>query len=75
MHSRFGSRASKMCALVAAAVALPLLAYGQDNLNEDGHHKHHKKDPPAVPEVNPAWVLVPVFGAILLYSYRRGSRA
>jgi hypothetical protein len=65
MYSRFFSRSCKMCALVAATVALPLLAYGK------------KKDPPPpVPEVNAGWVLAPIAGAILIFSsWRQFSRA
>jgi hypothetical protein len=30
---------------------------------------------PAAPEVNTAWVLVPFLGGVLLYSWRRLSKA
>jgi hypothetical protein len=82
MYSRFVRRASKICALAAAAAALPIFAYagtdngqgngGQNNGNQNGHHKNV----PAVPEANAGWVLVPLVGAILLYSsWRQFSRA
>ena len=74
-------RICKICALLAATLVLPILAYagtdngngndGQNNGQQNGHHK----DPPAVPEVNPAWVLLPISGVVMLLSWRRLSRA
>jgi hypothetical protein len=62
----------KVCALLAATLILPALAYA----DKDGKDKDKVKDPgdkdiPIVPEVNAAWVLVPFFGAVLLFSSRR----
>ena len=72
-------RISKLCALLAATATLSTLAYagtdngkgndGQNNGQQNGH-----KDP-VVPEVNTVWVLVPIAGAVLLYSWRRFSRS
>jgi hypothetical protein len=70
----------KLCALVAAALILPALAYagtdngkgndGQNNGNQNGRDKV-----PVVPEANAGWVLVPFFGAVLLFSARQLFRA
>lgn len=70
----------KVCALVAASMILPVLAYastdngkgngGTNNGNQNGHDKM-----PVVPETNAAWVLVPFFGAVLLFSARQFFRA
>jgi hypothetical protein len=79
-------RVCRPCAIVAVALILPALAYagtddgkgnnGQNNGQQNGHH-HHKdpKDPPAVPEVNPIWLLLPISGAVMLLSWRQISRA
>jgi hypothetical protein len=71
---------SKVCALVAATLIIPALAYaGTDNgKGNDGQNngKQNGRDKiPVVPEANTAWVLVPFFGAVLLYSCRQFSRA
>jgi hypothetical protein len=78
-------RVCRPCAIVAVALILPALAYagtddgkgnnGQNNGQQNGHH-HHKdpKDPPAVPEVNPIWLLLPISGAVMLLSWRQISR-
>ena len=55
----------KVCALLAATLILPALAYA----DKDGKDKD--KHIPIVPEANAAWVLVPFFGAVLLLSSRR----
>ena len=61
----------KVCALLAATLILPALAYA----DKDDKDKDKGKDPgdniPIVPEANAAWVLVPFFGAVLLFSSRR----
>ena len=81
--SSFPSRdhLSKVCALVAAALILPVLAFagtdngqgnnGQNNGKQNGKVKND--DPPvsAVPEANAGWVLVPFFGIVLLFSARQ----
>ena len=73
----------KVCALVAATLILPALAYAKDiqwdKWDKDvqwdkGHRwdKGDKGDPriSAVPEANTGWVLVPFMGAVLLFSAR-----
>ena len=79
MKHDFYKRVGMACALVAATSLLPLLAYAdkdKDKAKEDNDrgYRQHQKDP-VVPEVNTAWVLVPIAGAVLLLSYRRFSRA
>jgi hypothetical protein len=71
----------KVCALSAAALILPVLAFagtdngqgnnGQNNGNQYGKGKN--ADPPvsAVPEANAGWVLIPFFGIVLLFSARQ----
>ena len=66
----------KVCALLAATLILPALAYAdKDGKDKDGKDKDKGKDPgdkiPIVPEANAAWVLIPFFGAVLLFSSRR----
>jgi hypothetical protein len=81
LHPRLFKQICKIGALLAATLVLPVLAYaGTDNgIGNDGQNngqqKRHHKDPPAVPEVNPVWVLLPLSGAVLLLSWRRFSRA
>ena len=71
----------KVCALVTASMILPALAYadhdnGKWNKGDKDEHRredHNKdkgrdKEVPAVPETNAGWVLVPFFGAVLLFS-------
>ena len=65
-----------LCALVAATLIIPALSFGgtdngkgnggQNNGNQNGHNK----PVPVVPEANAGWVLVPFFGAVLLFSAR-----
>jgi hypothetical protein len=85
-----------ICALVAAALILPTLAYAEadhgggsnaqnkGNLyshgnrdKDDGHwfgqKDHHRVS--AVPEANTGLVLLPIAGAILLFSSRQLARA
>jgi hypothetical protein len=79
-YPRFLDRVGKVCVLLAATLILPVLAYagtdngkgnnGQNNGKQNGHDNI-----PVVPEANAVWVLVPFFGAVLLYSWRRLSRA
>jgi hypothetical protein len=65
---RFHSRIGKVAALVVAAtLILPLLAHA-------GPGPIHPPGPPVVPEVNPVWVLIPVAGAVLLFSRRQFTR-
>jgi hypothetical protein len=79
MYPRFHNRIGKVCALVAAALVLPSLAFaggGNDN-NQGGNNNNQGGDRPfaATPEANAAWVLAPFFGAVLLFSWRRFSRS
>jgi hypothetical protein len=70
---RFYNRIGRVCAL-SAILLLPLVAYADPgNLDNKGNHKGwgKKHDPPAVPEVNSVWVLIPVVGAVLFFSARR----
>jgi hypothetical protein len=68
----FFNRIGKFCVLVAASLLLPILAHaGPPPLPPPPPPGH----PPAVPETNAAWVLIPFFGAVLLYSWRQFSRA
>jgi hypothetical protein len=78
---RLKSRVRTLSALVAASIVLPALAYaGHDNdkknsdRGNDGRGDNDKRhgDPhvSAVPEANAGWVLIPFFGAVLLFSAR-----
>jgi len=60
----------KLSALVAACLIIPAIAYaGNGNGGQsNGNHKGGGHKPPAVPEVNPTLVLIPVLGAALLLS-------
>ena len=66
----------RICALVAASLILPALAYAdrdndKDNRGRgDNDERHGNPRISAVPEANAGWVLVPFFGAILLFSAR-----
>jgi hypothetical protein len=74
MHFRRQNRIGKACALIAATLILPVLAYAQTNPNGTKQNGI-KQDVPIVPEVNPALVLVPLLGCVMLYSWRRLSRS
>jgi hypothetical protein len=70
----------KICALLAATLILPILAYagtdnGKGNDGKNNGHQYGHDKVPIVPEVNPVWVLLPFSGAVLLLSWRRFSRA
>src|ERR1700719_935226 len=80
------TRVRTFSAVVAASIALPALAYA-DHDNDRGNHwragndEHHERGDndkhqgnqqiPVVPEANAGWVLVPFFGAVLLFSARQ----
>jgi hypothetical protein len=77
-------RFRKVCALVTASIILPVLAYadhdsgkwnkGDKDEHRSGDHdtdKGRDKDVPVVPEANAGWVLIPFFGAVLLFSARQ----
>jgi hypothetical protein len=67
----------KVCALVAASLILPALAYAdrdndKDNRGRgDNDERHGNPRISAVPEANAGWVLVPFMGAVLLFSARK----
>ena len=73
----------KVCALVAASLILPALAYAdhdggkgnKGNNDRKGDNDRGDKHIPVVPETNAGWVLVPFFGAVLLFSARQLFRA
>jgi len=86
---RLHNRILKGCALVAAALVLPALAYADrdhdrgssrdkdEHRADDRDRDDHDRDSqiPIVPEANAGWVLIPFVGAVLLFSWRRFSRA
>jgi hypothetical protein len=79
MRRDFYKRVGKVCVLVATTSLLPLLAYADKDKDKgkedkDRDDRRHQQ-PPAVPEVNAAWVLVPFVGTVLLLSWRRFSDA
>ena len=67
----------KVCALVAASLILPALAYADHDKDRDNHwrgdndDRHGDPHISAVPEANAGWVLVPFMGAVLLFSARK----
>ncbi len=71
----------KVCALVAATLILPALAYagqhgqGGNGQGGNGQGGNGQGNIPAAPEANAGWVLVPFFGAVLLFSARQLFRA
>ena len=82
LHNHF----RKVCALVAASLILPALAYADRDNDKDNHWRadndeHHgrgdndkhqgNQQVPVVPEANAGWVLVPFIGAVLLFSARK----
>ena len=77
-NSRFLNRLGKICAVLAFTFILPMLGYagtdngtgkgGQNNGKQNGHDNDKI---PVAPEANVAWVLVPFFGAVLLFSARQ----
>jgi hypothetical protein len=71
-------RLHKVCALLAATLILPALAYAQDQggNNQGGNNNNQGGGGiPAAPEANAGWVLVPFFGVVLLFSARQLFRA
>ena len=88
IYSQFKNGVSKLCVLVAATLICQVLAYAdrdvgrgdRDNkdehgwVNDDGD-RHRDRNPQAVPEANTGWVLIPVFGVVLLFSAREYLRA
>jgi hypothetical protein len=85
---KYSQLSRKACALLAATLMLPVLAYADHDggkgtkVDNDEHrwgdhdtHRDRDRHFPVVPEANAGWVLVPFFGAVLLYSWRQFSRA
>jgi hypothetical protein len=81
---RLHNRIRKGCALFAATLILPTLAYAdrdQDRGNNRDKDEHWGRDRdrddriPIVPEANAGWVLIPFVGAVLFFSWRQFSRA
>lgn len=81
---RLHNHVGKACALLAACLILPALAYaGTDNGKGNDDHNNGKQygkgntapEPRAVPEANTGIVLVPFIGAVLLFSARQLFRA
>jgi hypothetical protein len=66
-------RLTKVCALLAATLILPVLAYAQQN--NQGQNNNNQGQISPVPEANAGWVLIPFFGAVLLFSARQLFRA
>ena len=74
----FKNHISKIFAIVAASLILPVLAYagtdhgkgngGQNNGNQYGKTKNGDPSVSSVPEANPGIVLIPFVGAVLLVS-------
>ncbi len=72
----------KALALAAATLVLPILVYaGTDNGKGNNGNNNGKQNGkgvssiPVVPEANAGWVLLPLVGAVLLFSSRRLLRA
>lgn len=83
MYPKVHERICKVCALLAASLILPTLAIADHDNGKwikgdrDEHHwgdKGRDQDQdrriPVVPEANAGLVLVPFFGAVLLFSAR-----
>jgi hypothetical protein len=65
---RSQNRVRKICALMAATLILPALAFAQNN---QGQNNNNQGNPPRAPEGNAGWVLVPFLGAVLFFSTRQ----
>ena len=74
MNPKFRNRIGKTCALVAATLILPVLAYAGNN--QGGNNQGGNNQGNSVPEGGPGIVLLTTaIGAILLFSLRQSSRA
>jgi hypothetical protein len=76
------NRIGKTCALVAATLILPALAYAnpngttQNGTTQNGTTQNGTgQNGTVMPEVNPVWVLVPFLGAVLVLSSLQLTRA
>jgi hypothetical protein len=87
-YSQFQKSILKLCILLAATLICQVLAYadrdsGKGNWDDkekhgwDNYDKDRGRDRnvPVVPETNTGWVLIPVFGAVLVFSARQLFRA
>ena len=74
MFPRSQNRIGKACALVAATLILPALAHAQTS-NPNSTTQNGTKQNSVPDEVNTAWLLVPVLGGVLFYSWRRLTKA
>ena len=63
---RFQNCTCKICALIAATLILPALAYSGQN-DQGNQNGQGQNNVPVVPEANAGSVLVPFFGAVLLF--------
>jgi hypothetical protein len=74
----FSSGVGKACALVAAVLVLPLLAYagqGGNSQGGNGQGGNGQGDPVTVPDAGPGIVLLAAtIGTILVFSLRRSAR-
>ena len=83
LHTRF-RQLRELCAVVAASLILPALAYADhdndrsihwrndnENHGRDNDDRHGHPQISAVPEASAGWVLVPFIGAVLLFSTRK----
>jgi hypothetical protein len=80
IHSQFLRPLCKICALVAVTLVLPALAYAKNDKdkgeNDDKGEQKGRGHIHTVPDGGPGIVvLTATFGAILLFSARRSSRA
>jgi len=69
----FLNRICKVCAVVAVALVLPVLAHagtdnGKGNDGQNYGHQFGRGDVPVVPEANAGIVLIRFFSAALLFS-------
>jgi hypothetical protein len=83
-YSRLHNHVGKACALLAACLILPALAYagtdnGKGNNDRNNGNQYGRgnaaPNPRPVPEANTGIVLVPFIGAVLLFSARQLFRA
>jgi hypothetical protein len=83
LHTHF-RRLRDLCAVAAASLILPALAYADhdndrsihwrndnENHGRDSDDRHGDPHISAVPEASAGWVLVPFIGAVLLFSTRK----
>ena len=85
MHSRSRNKVRKVCALLAATLILPALAYAghennrdfdrADHLGCDNHQHHGDVRVPLVPQVNAGIVLISFVGPVLALSSLQLLRA